>query len=387
MSTFDFTSIIDRRNTGSLKHDKYAGKDIIPLWVADMDFQSAPAILDALKAKVDHAVFGYTIPHEAPQQAVISYLQRQHQYEVEPSSLVWMPGLVPALNLICQALLEEGDAAMTCTPVYPPFLSAPKNAQRELITVPLKKDKFSWTLDFEAMEKAITPNTRLFILCSPHNPVGRVYSKAELTQLGDFCMKHDLILCSDEIHCDLILDEVAHTVTASISQELEKRTITLMAPSKTYNTPGLACAYLIITDSKIRNQIKNHIQGIITEINVMGYTACAAAYNKGEEWRQELLQNLRKNRDLVYQFIQKEMPKILIQPMQATYLAWLDVSALELDDPVAFFEEAGVGLSDGSFFGAPNYVRLNFGCPTDILQKGLDRMKKAYQIYENNVKV
>ncbi|NQY32389.1 MAG: putative C-S lyase [Coraliomargarita sp.] len=378
-SIYNFDTCPDRAAYGSLKWDKYAGKDILPLWVADMDFTSAPEILDALQARLDHGVFGYTIPFSEPIDAVLDYLQRQHGYAAQASWLNFLPGLVPAINLCCHAFTELGDSVMTATPVYPPFLSAPDYALRELIKVPLcLNSEDNWTLDFEAMEQLVQPNTKLFVLCSPHNPVGRVYTREELLQLGEFCERHDLILISDEIHCDLVFDDEAkHIVTATLGEALAKRTVTLMAPSKTYNLPGLACAFSIIEDSRLRMQFQKTIRGIITEVNCFGYAGCAAAYNRGEPWRQALLAYLKSNYEYVYQFIKEELPEITFRPMQATYLAWFDVSKLELESPIKFFEDHGVGLSDGVPFDGAQHVRLNFGCPRSRLEEGMGKMAAA----------
>jgi cystathionine beta-lyase len=375
---YNFDTCPDRSDLGSLKWDKYKGRDILPLWVADMDFTTAPEILAALQKRLDHGIFGYTIPYDAPVQAVIDYLERQHGYKAQASWLKFLPGLVPAINLCCHAFVAADESVMTATPVYPPFLGAPDYANRELIKTPLCLENDNWTLDFDAMEAAVKPNTKLFILCSPHNPVARVYTRDELTRLGDFCEKHDLILISDEIHCDLVFDENAtHIVTSTLSQSLAARTVTLMAPSKTYNLPGLACAFSIIEDSKLRLQFQKTIRGIITEVNCFGYAGCEAAYNHGEPWRQELIKYLRGNYELLYKFIKEQMPGITFRPMESTYLAWFDVSRLELDAPTTFFEEHGVGLSDGTAFGGSQHVRLNFGCPRSRLQEGLEKMSRA----------
>jgi cystathionine beta-lyase len=378
-TAYNFDTCPDRTGYGSLKWDKYKGRAILPLWVADMDFTTAPEIIAALQQRLDHRIFGYTIPHEAPVNAVLNYLERQHGYNAKAHWLNFLPGLVPAINLCCHAFLTADESVMTATPVYPPFLGAPDYANRELIKVPLCLDGDNkWTLDFDAMEAAVKPNTKLFILCSPHNPVGRVYSKAELTRLGDFCEKHDLILISDEIHCDLIFDDNAkHIVTATLSKSLAARTVTLMAPSKTYNLPGLACAFAVIEDSKLRHQFQKTIRGIITEVNCFGYAGCTAAYNHGEPWRQELLAYLRGNYELIYKFIKEQIPGITFRPMESTYLAWFDVTQLELENPVQFFEDHGVGLSDGTPFDGIQHVRLNFGCPRSRLIEGLEKMASA----------
>ncbi|TVP77090.1 MAG: putative C-S lyase [Puniceicoccaceae bacterium] len=376
---YNFDTCPDRTGFGSLKWDKYKGRDILPLWVADMDFVSAPEILQALQSRLDHGVFGYTIPHEAPIEAVLHYLEREHNYAARATWLNFLPGLVPAINLCCHAFTKPGESVMTATPVYPPFLSAPDYAQRELIKVPLcLNPDDQWTLDLDAMEAAIQPNTRAFILCSPHNPVGRVFTREELIAVADFCERHDLILISDEIHCDLVFDATAkHTLTATLSESIAQRTITLMAPSKTYNLPGLACAYSIIENPQLRARFQKTIRGIITEVNCFGYAGITAAYSDGEAWHQALLAYLRNNYQLLYDFVQAELPGITFRPMEATYLAWLDVSRLGLKDPLAHFEQHGVGLSDGTPFGAPQHLRLNFGCPRSRLETGLKMIKTA----------
>jgi len=376
---YDFDSCPDRRGYGSLKWDKYKDRDILPLWVADMDFRSAPEILDALQARLDHGVFGYTIPYDEPIDAVLAYLERAHGYTAEAKWLNFLPGLVPAINLCCRAFCGSDDSVMTATPVYPPFLSAPDYAGRELIKVPLCLDaKDRWTPDIDAMEAAVKPNTKLLILCSPHNPTGRVYTHGELKALAHFCDRHDLVLISDEIHCDLVFDEDArHIVTATLGPKVAARTVTLMAPSKTYNLPGLACAFSVIEDPKLRLQFQKTIRGIITEVNCFGYAACAAAYNRGEPWRQALLAYLRDNYKLVYDFVRNQLPGITFRPMESTYLAWFDVSGLGLDHPAKYFEDHGVGLSDGAPFDGPQHLRLNFGCPRPRLEEGLEKIKKA----------
>jgi len=377
--TYNFDTCPERTGYGSLKWDKYKGRDILPLWVADMDFVTAPEILDALQQRLDHGVFGYTIPHEAPIEAVINYLDRQHGYSARASWLNFLPGLVPAINLCCHAFTEPGDSVMTATPVYPPFITAPDYAERELIKVPLCLDgQDRWTLDIDAMEAAIQAHTKIFVLCSPHNPVGRVFSIEELTALADFCERHDLILISDEIHCDLVFDaEAKHTLTASLSEQIADRTVTLMAPSKTYNLPGLACAFSVIENTKLRAQFQKTIRGIITEVNCFGYAGITAAYDYGEPWRQALLTYLRDNYNFIYDFIGREIPEITFRPMESTYLAWLDVSKLGIKDPVGYFEKHGVGLTDGTPFDGHQHLRLNFGCPQSRLEEGLEKIKAA----------
>ncbi|MFP4166306.1 MAG: MalY/PatB family protein [Opitutales bacterium] len=375
---YDFDHCPDRRGYGSLKWDKYKDRDILPLWVADMDFTSAPEILEGLRERLEHGVFGYTIPYESVQQSVLDYLERRHGYRAHSDWLNFLPGLVPALNICCRAFAGPDDSIMTATPVYAPFLTAPEYAGRDSIKVPLRLEEERWTLDFDAMEAAVRPDTRIFILCSPHNPVGSVFHREELRRLGEFCERHDLVLVSDEIHCDLVFDARAqHRMAATLDPSIAARTVTLMAPSKTYNLPGLACAFSVIEDSRLRNRFRHTLRGLITEVNCFGYAGCEAAYNHGEPWRQALLAYLKENHELVSSFARENLPGITFRPMQATYLAWFDVSRLGLEKPAAYFEEHGVGLSDGIPFDGPQHLRLNFGCPRSRLLEGLERMEAA----------
>jgi cystathionine beta-lyase len=373
----DFDTPIDRRNTSSEKWDRYAGRDIIPLWVADMDFHSPPAVIQALQARVDHGVFGYTgVPDELAV-AVQEMLQREYDWRVEKKWLVWLPGLVCGLNVACRAVGEAGDGVATFTPVYPPFLSTPALAGRELVPVPLACNDNRWQMDLEALERALTPRTRLLLLCSPHNPVGRVWSRDEQQALLEVAMRHNLTVCSDEIHAGLVLDgEKRHIPFATLSEKAAARTITLHAPSKTYNIPGLGCSFAVIPDTDLRRLFRSAMAGIVPHVNLLGYTATLAAYRDSEVWRQELLTYLRENNDLVLREI-SGMPGLKTWPVESTYLAWVDARGLGVADPAAFFEDAGVGLSDGAPFGAPGYVRLNFGCPRSLLQSALGRMRDA----------
>jgi len=377
---FNFDTSIDRRHTGSMKWDKYQNRDVLPLWVADMDFLSPPAVIEALRARADHGVYGYTVPTAEAAQAIVDYCRNRHGYTIQPEWLVWSHGLVPALSIACRAFAKEGEGVIVCTPVYPPMLSCPVNMGRRQIPVPLKISGDQWEFDWPALEKAVTPDTRVFILCSPHNPVGRVWTRDELVQVAQFCAKHNLVLVSDEIHCDLVLDDdVKHTVTASLGKEVEARTVTQIAASKTFNVPGLACAVSVIADPKLRAEFKQAAQGLVTEINAFGYAGTIAAFNHGEPWRRELIAYLRANRDYLYEFVKTRLPQLKLLPMQATYLAWIDARGLGVANAATFFEDAGVGLSPGSIFGdaGKGFVRLNFGCPRAILKEALERMELA----------
>lgn len=373
----DFDRIIDRSGTASLKWDKYAGRDVLPLWVADMDFAAPPMVLDALHARIDHGVFGYTRAPASANAAVVNYLQRRYGWTIESGWIVWLPGLVPGINLACRAVGEAGDAALTFTPVYPPFLSAPRFNQRELIALPLVEGKDEWQIDFAALEQAITPRTRLLILCHPHNPVGRIWRRDELEHLAVFAQKHALTVVSDEIHCDLLLEpDARHVPFASLSEDAAARTITLMAPSKTYNVPGLACSFAVIADPVLRHAFQRAMRGIMPEINLLGFTATEAAFNHGGQWLNGLLDYLRGNRDRVIAALDG-VGGLKVTRAQATYLAWIDCRASGIEQPQRFFEAAGVGLSDGADFGLPGFVRLNFGCPRATLDLALERMTAA----------
>ncbi|MGE9295924.1 MAG: MalY/PatB family protein [Puniceicoccales bacterium] len=378
---YDFDTILDRSGTGSLKWDKYAGRDVLPLWVADMDFKSAPEIIEAIHARADHGVFGYTLANTEVVDAVLGYLSRVHGFEAKAEWLHWLPGVVPALNVVARAYGEPGDAVMTCTPVYPPFLSCAPWQDKELITSHLKLVDGEWTFDFDDMERKVTPRTKSFILCNPHNPVGRAFREDELRAVADFCARHDLVLISDEIHCDLVFDGHEHLMTATLGEDIAARTVTLNAPSKTYNIPGLACSFAVIPDPQLRTRFKQAARGFITEVNPFGYTGCAAADNLGEPWRRELIAHLTANRDFLYEYVAAKLPGIEFQQsMQATYLAWMNVTGLKergVENPHALFVDHGVGLSPGSDFGNGDYLRLNFGCPRATLEQALERMAKA----------
>jgi cystathionine beta-lyase len=374
---FDFDEIIERRGTASEKWDKYQGADIIPLWVADMDFRSPPAIIQALHERVSHGVFGYTHAPQGLTEAVIAALQEEFSWQVQEEWIIWLPGLVTGLNVSCRAVGAADDEVITFTPVYPPFMSAPPLSGRKLVKVPLLQEGDRWGLDLAALERAATPASKLLLLCSPHNAVGRVWTLEELSSLAEFAERHDLVICSDEIHAGLVLDEnLRHIPIATLSEAVARRTVTLLAPSKTFNIPGLGCSFAVISDDTLRRSFRKAMGRIVPHVNLLGYTAAETAYRYGEEWRRELIKYLRGNRDLVAQEV-AGMPGLSVAHVEATYLSWIDVRAAGIEDPVTFFEEAGVGLSGGADFGLPGFVRLNFGCPRPLLAEALKRMRKA----------
>jgi len=374
---FDFDTMVERRATASLKWEKYKEREIIPLWVADMDFRSPPAIISAMQQRVADGVFGYTIPPDELNEIVVAMLASRYDWNVKPEWLVWLPGLVTGINVACRAVGEDGDDVMTAVPVYPPFLSAPAHSRRNLIKAALQEENNCWKFDFDLLERSITAGTRLFILCNPHNPVGRVYTRDELLSLAAICEKHDIVICSDEIHCDLILDsDKCHVPTATLDPEVAARTITLMAPSKTFNIPGLGCAFAVISQKSLRQSFKKAMAGIVPGVNALGFTAAGAAFKECWDWQAALLEYLRGNRDTVKQAVD-QMPHLSMAHVEATYLAWIDMRAAGVKNPTAFFRDAGVGLQDGIEFDAPGFVRLNFGCPRSLLEEALNRMATA----------
>ena len=383
--SFDFDTLPQRHGTDSQKWQKYAGKDILPLWVADMDFRSSPAILAALHERVEHGIFGYARPTASTVSAVTNALASRYGWTIDSSWIVWLPGLVCGLNVTAQAFAEPGDEVLTLTPVYPPFMTAPKNSGRVSVTVPFALNTSAsparWEINWDALERAVTPKTKLFFLCNPHNPLARVWRRDELIRLGEFCERHNLVLCSDEIHCDLILDpSLPHIPTATLSPEIATRSLTLMAPSKTYNVPGLGTSFAIIPDATLRARFVRATAGIVAEVTTLGFAACEAAYRDSEQWRQDLLAYLRGNRDFLLDFLARELPGLYVAaPVEATYLAWINIESLNLPDPIAHFETHGVGLSECAFFGAKrgSHVRINFGCPRATLAEALNRIKTA----------
>lgn len=388
--SLDFDQSIARSAGDSTKWGKYAGRDVIPLWVADMDFAAPPAVLSALRQRIEHGIFGYCGPWASLTEAVLAHLASEYDWQVEADWLVWLPGLVTGINVACRAVGEDGSEVFTATPVYPPFLSSPAFSRRRVVSAPLARVDGRWAWDFDALEAALTSATRLFLLCHPHNPVGRAWRSEELQRIADVAERHDLVVCSDEIHCGLVLDAgVRHQPFAALSAEAARRSITLMAPSKTFNIPGLATALAVIPDVALRRAFRAAMQGIVPDVNLLGLAATEAAYRDGGAWHAALIDYLRGNRDRLAARI-AEMPGLTTTHVEATYLAWIDARQFcqhrGIEHVQRYFENAGVGLSNGADFGcgapgAPGncdgFVRLNFGCPRALLDAALDRIQAA----------
>ena len=380
--TYDFDRIIDRRHTESAKWRLY-DKDVLPLWVADMDFAAPEAVLRALEERVAHGVFGYGMPPDGLREVIQERLARLYGWRVEADEIFFIPGVVTGFNHVCQAIGAPGDEVLVEPPVYYPMLDAPDNAGRTLKTAPLVEGPKRYERDLDAFERAITEHTSLLLLCNPHNPVGRVFERAELEQLAEICLRHDVIICSDEIHCDLVFQGHPHVPIASLSPEIAAQTITLFAPSKTYNVAGLSCSAGVVQNPELRAKLKTAGAGLIPHVNVLGYTATLAAYRDGQEWLDEVLVYLEANRDHLLDYITAHLPNIKCQRPEGTYLAWLDCREAGIPgNPHKFFlERARVALNDGAVFGegGEGFVRLNFGCPRTTLTEALERMRKAME--------
>jgi cysteine-S-conjugate beta-lyase len=379
---YDFDQIIERRNTDSIKWSLYP-EAVIPMWVADMDFRSAEPILEALRQRTEHAVFGYSRPAPALVQTIQDKMKRLYQWEIEEHEIVFIPGIVTGLNIAFQAFAAPGEAVLAQPPVYFHFLRDPVDHGRVLLDPPLTPSGDSYEIDFDQLERSFTRETRIFVLCNPHNPVGRVFTRAELEHIAEICLRHRVIICSDEIHCDLVYAPHRHIPIATLAPEVQSNTVTLMAPSKTYNIAGLECGYAFIQNPRLHKKWRNTSLGIVPGVNIMGHTAALAGLRDGQEWLDQVLAYLQGSRDYLFQYIHDKMPEIRMCRVEATYLAWLDCKKSGIAGNAAdfFLKNSGVALNDGREFGkgGENFVRLNFGCSRTRLNQALDRMAAAIQ--------
>jgi len=373
-------TVISRRNSDSVKWNRYED-DVLPLWVADMDFPTPEVVIEAMKERLDHPFFGYPAEVEGLRESICAWLYTRYEWKVNPDEIVMMPGVVNGLNWVAQTLVDEKQSLIFQTPVYHPFFEIAANASVNQIHSPLKSRGDRFEMDFSDLENKIQENTRLFILCNPHNPVGRVYSRQELVRLAELCEAKDLWICSDEIHCDIVYPGSRHTPISSLSESIASRTITLMAPSKTFNIPGLNFSFAVVPSEEFRERLKQSRKGIMGHPGLLAYYAARAAYTEGGGWLDELLLYLDKNRSFVIDFLQSRMPGIKLFIPEGTYLFWLGCKQMKLKpDPYHFFlENARVALNDGRIFGTEGegFVRLNFACPMSILETALDRMADA----------
>jgi len=380
--TYDFDRIIDRRHTESNKWHKYP-PDVLPLWVADMDFASPEPVIRALRERVEHGVFGYGAEQPEFHQVMHDRFLKRFGWKVGAEAMVLMNGVTPGFNTACRAFAGPGDGVLMQLPVYPPILRLPDNVgmSRDGISLVRETDG-RYTIDFDAFERAITPRTRIFLLCNPHNPVGRVFTREELLRMAEICLRHGLIICADEVHGDLIYNGHSHVPIASLDPEIEARTITLLAPSKTYNLAGLKSSLAVIPNQALREKFMAARVDMVQTANILGYTAMLAAYRDGQPWLDELLRYLEANRDFLVKYVRTNFPGIEMGVPEGTYLGWLDCrrAGIPSNDPFTFFLESGrVAFNDGATFGrgGEGFVRLNFGCPRSLLTQGLERMGTA----------
>ena len=375
--SFDFDSCPDRSTSDSTKWHKYTGRDIIPSWIADMDFTSPPEVVEAVRERAAHGVYGYPAQRDRTFEAVVNHVKNRHQWAIGKETITFMCSLVPGIHAAIRMGCAPGQSVVSNFPVYPPFLNAPTLSERGLIKVPMAFENGQWTFDWVALETACAQaEAKVLLLCSPYNPLARVFTREELLRVAELAKRHDLLVCSDEIHCDRVLDPtLKQTVFATLSDDAAARTITLMAASKTYNVAGLTCGFAIITDSAVRTRFRRILQGLSLDQNIFGMAATEAAFNHGEPWRLAVIDYLRGNVDLIEKEL-KDMPGLVLrQRPQASFLAWIDATALGYEDPHAAFEQGGVGLGNGADFAGAGHVRINFGCPRDRLREILRRMK------------
>jgi cystathionine beta-lyase len=379
--TFDFDTVYDRTGTDSSKWHRFP-PDVLPMFVADMDFRSPPAVRDALHARIDHGFFGYGREPEELFEVAANRIRERYDWRVQPEAIVAVPGVVAGVNLATRTFARPGDGLALQTPAYPPILHCAEKfgAEAKLARL-VQAESGRYTPDWDEFDAAIAQSST-FVLCNPHNPVGRAFEREELQRMADVCLRTDTLIVSDEIHCDLMFPGHRHIPIASLSPEVEARTITFMAPSKTFNLPGLKCSIAIIPDQELRERFVEARMDLVRTPNILGVTAATAAYRDGGPWLDELLLYLEANRDYVTEFVREELPGVRVFPAEATYLAWLDCreAAIPGESPCEFFlEEAKVGLSDGATFGEDGrgFVRLNFASPRSLLEEGLRRMSVA----------
>lgn len=407
---FNFDNPPDRRGSDSIKWARYASTaaggtggtgdtaagnagEIIPMWVADADFAAPPPVIEALRRRIDHGVFGYAAAPSDLKNIIADWTARRYDWQIDPQWIVYVPGVMTGMSAALRALTQVGDKVVTTVPIYPPFLRMPLHLGRRRIDVPMiepsahdSRGDGRWQLDMPALEAAIGDGAKALMWCSPHNPCGRIFSADEQRAVAEVCLRSGAVICSDEIHCDLLLQRGArHVPMASLSPEVAARTLTFMAPSKTFNIPGLSFSFAVISDTDLRRQFRQAMQEVVPWPNILGYVAARAAYAEGEAWLDALLDYLRGNRDLLAAAIAdlptpaagQGRPSVQMGAVEATYLAWLDVRQLHLGEPQKHFERHGVGIMDGADFGLKGFVRLNFACSRNLLREALGRLKSA----------
>ncbi|WP_130835260.1 MalY/PatB family protein [[Erwinia] mediterraneensis] len=376
---FNFDQALDRRHSDSLKWNKYGNRDVLPLWVADTDFRAPDCVIEALQTRVAHGIFGYgDTPHKLLE-ITVQRMAERYQWQIQPEWIVLLPGVVSGLNLCVRAFTAPDEATVAPATIYPPFRYSAKLAERPQVNLPLRLQDNRWVMDLSDADNQLTGKEKLLMLCNPQNPGGTVYRREELQAQLEFAQRHDLIVCSDEIHCDLILTPgLQHIPFASLSEEAAQRTITLLSPSKTFNIAGLGASMAIIPNPELRKQFTRTRQGIVPSVDILALVAAEAAWRDGESWLDAQLDYLRANRNRLTQQV-NALPGLNMAAPEATYLGWIDASGLDVASPALYFEKHGLGFSPGRDFGDDRFVRFNFGCTRATLEEALSRLARAVQ--------
>lgn len=387
----NFDTVLDRRHTNSVKWDladELTGvPDVLPMWVADMDFPAPEPVLDALRRRIDHGILGYSMIPESCYEAVMAWAQQRHNWTLEKEWIVFTSGVVPAIHHLVMAWTQPGDRVVVQPPVYYPFFKAARVNQCEMVENPLRLAEGRYLMDFDQLEQVLDDRAKVLVLCSPHNPVGRLWTPQELTRLGELCLKHDVLVCSDEIHWDLALYDHRHTPTASVSEAIAQNTITLIAPNKTFNLAGVSIAMAIIPNPRLRERfVRMQAElGIHVHGNLLGAIAAEAAYRHGAAWLDELRLYIQGNLEFLQEYLAQQLPQLRLVPPEGTYLAWLDCRALGLDDAELkrfMLCDGKVWCNDGPTFGpgGSGFQRLNLACPRSILRQALERLERAVKL-------
>ena len=387
-----FSTYIDRKNSNSVKWDKvsdiFGSKGLLPMWVADSDWPTAPAVIDAIKARTEHGAFGYSFPDEKLKQVIVNWLKKHYDWKIKKEWIVFSNGVVPSLNIAVQSLTNNGDEVIIQPPVYYPFKSAVQNNGAVVINNQLINDSGKYKFDFENLKNTLKDSSKelsrakLLILCSPHNPVGRVWSQKELEELGEICLENNIKILSDEIHADFVYGDNKHTPIASLNEDLAQNTLTFMAPSKSFNIAGLNSSFVIIKNESLRKEFHVNKSGLVGTGNIFGLEAMKAAYQKGEKWLSEQLSYLDQNMDYAVNYINNKIPGISTKKPEGTYLLWLDCRKLDMTDRELqefFIKKAELALDPGEWFGkgGSRFMRMNLACPRSTVKKGLEKLEKA----------
>ena len=384
---YDFDQVIDRSNTNSIKVDArervFGSKDIIPLWVADMDFLSPPEITEALKKRVEHGIFGYVEPSEGYFSSIINWLKNKHDWSVSQETISFVPGVVKGFAFAIDVFTNDNDKIIIQPPVYPPFKGTTEDLNREIINNPLLFEDGHYSMDFDNLREVAKTGCKMLILCNPQNPSGRIWTKEELSELAEICFDNNILVVSDEIHADLALPGNKHVPFATVSEKAAQNNITLMAPSKTFNIAGIVSSFAVVENEAIRKKYFDYLLARqLNEGTIFAYLAAQYAYEYGEEWLNQVIEYIQGNIDFVDDYLQKQIPQIKIIRPEASFLIWLDCRGLNLSQPELenfFIHKAKLGLNSGTMFGeeGAGFMRLNVGCSRITLEKALDSLKKA----------